>query len=95
MENIGDALCRQLVVEAVLQDVFLLVGLGFAPFQGLVLRVIVEMLELALAQFAVESLPPSTQISAQDIKFGFNRAAQPWDGSSVSRPVDPLLPVRR
>jgi hypothetical protein len=56
MENIGDALCRQLVVEAVLQDVFLLVGLGFAPFQSLVLRVIVEMLELALAQFAVESL---------------------------------------
>ena len=37
------------------------------------------MLELALAQFAVESLPPSIQISAQDIEFGFNRAAQPWD----------------
>jgi hypothetical protein len=31
MKNIGDALCRQLVVEALLQDVFLLIGRGLAP----------------------------------------------------------------
>jgi hypothetical protein len=40
------------------------------------LEVMSEVLELALAQFADESLLPSIQISAQDIKFGFDRLAQ-------------------
>ena len=97
VENIGDALCRQLVVEAVLQDVFLLVGLGFAPFQGLVLRVIVEMLELALAQFAVEvsaTVDPD-QRTGHRVRLRQGGSAMGYRGSSVSRPVDPLPPVRR
>ena len=68
-----------LLVEAVLQDFFLSIGLGSAQAQGLALRVIVEMLELALAQLAVKGVPSSIQIGAQDIEFYLDGLAQPWD----------------
>src|SRR5271169_6426053 len=79
MENIGDTLCRQLAVEGVLQGFVLSVGLGPTQAQGLALRVIVEMLELAPAQLALKGLPSPIQIGAQDIEPRLDGLAQPWD----------------
>lgn len=75
-EHVTDIAERQLIIEAVLFG-GIVVGLGSAPGQRLALAIVVEMLQLPLAQLTVERQPLFVEFGLQRVKLRSDGLAQP------------------
>lgn len=75
-DYVGDIAERHLLVKAVLKC-GIVVGLGATPRERPGFSVVVEMLQLSLAQLAIEGQPLLAQFRRQGFELSIDRLAQP------------------